>query len=105
MDLSLNWGSCERQERRKKGVLRAAHTHTPFSGDMLMILYRYHQNQKSINLTVNNNNDIQQSHKKFSKTRFIDKIFVWMGFNTHGVFKNKMSFNIHSKTPIPSVTS
>ena len=28
--LSLNWGSCERQERREKGILRAAHPHTPF---------------------------------------------------------------------------
>ena len=34
-DLSLNWGSCERQERREKGVLRAAHPHTctNFSGE------------------------------------------------------------------------
>ena len=29
-DLSLNRGSCEQQERREKGVLRAAHLHTPF---------------------------------------------------------------------------
>ena len=33
MDLSLNWGSCERQVRREKGVLRAAHPHTPFSSE------------------------------------------------------------------------
>ena len=31
-DLSLNWRCCERQERREKGILRAAHPHTPFSG-------------------------------------------------------------------------
>ena len=33
MDLCLNWGSCEWQERREKGVLRAAHPLTPFLGE------------------------------------------------------------------------
>ena len=33
MDLYLNWRSCEWQERCKKGVLRAAHPHTPFSDE------------------------------------------------------------------------
>ena len=31
--LSLECGSCEQQERHEKGVLRAAHPHTPFSGE------------------------------------------------------------------------
>ena len=31
--ITLNWGSFERQERREKEVLRAAHPHTPFSGE------------------------------------------------------------------------
>ena len=33
MDLTLDWGSCERQERHDKEVLRAAHPHTPLSGE------------------------------------------------------------------------
>ena len=28
----LKWDPCERQERREKGVFRAAHPHTPFLG-------------------------------------------------------------------------
>ena len=32
-ELHLNWGSRERQEMREKGVLRAAHPRTPFSGE------------------------------------------------------------------------
>ena len=31
-DSCLKWNPCERQERREKGVFRAAHPHTPFLG-------------------------------------------------------------------------
>ena len=31
-DSCLKWDPCERQERREKGVFRAAHPHTPFLG-------------------------------------------------------------------------
>ena len=31
-DFCLKWDPCERQERREKGVFRAAHPHTPFLG-------------------------------------------------------------------------
>ena len=34
MDLCLNLGSCERQERHEKGVLKAAHPRTPDLGEL-----------------------------------------------------------------------